>query len=585
MLDLRERLPFHTAPLYGILGVTFGLSLAYAVALRSQWRLPLQSLVQCALDLTLVSLLVHFTGGLDSVFPFMYILVIFAASNVLERGAGLTVGIVSGFLYAGLILAEWTRIIRPVEFAGGLAPLRSVGYAVYQVLSHTVAFLAVAILSSHLADRLRQAGQELERRGLDLRSLQTLHRAIVANISSGLMTLDLAGRVVSFNEAAERITGYAFADLRDRPWQETPFASCAPLAEFIADPGAPLANPLTEIASHGGMGASSRSGSPALPCDVPTAGQPAWWRSSRTSPSANGWRSNSGAGSSGGPRATGREYRPPGAEPVGGHQRRRGSASRGPGTGRTESGAPRNRPGGSASPQPDHRPVPRFRQARVSAVSPLRVRPLYKRHFACWTEAGSATPTRPGMSPKRCRTWTSWPMPTSSGKSPGIYVSTRSGDAARRALDGHRAPVALGICSAGTVAAAVGRRFVPDAAAPGTPQPADGPKRNGWRSPFRTPGVASPRNRCSASSTPSSQRDRREPGWAWPSPRRSWRAWADRWRRRAGWDPERRFAFGCGRRQSPWEPPAEGKPHAAHPPPTITGVRGTGWRPFLVGLG
>ena len=117
----------------------------------------------------------------------------------------------------------------------------------YQVLSHTVAFLAVAILSSHLADRLRQAGQELERRGLDLRNLQTLHRAIVANISSGLMTLDLAGRVVSFNEAAERITGYAFADLRDRPWQETPFASCAPLAEFIANPGAPLVNPLTEI--------------------------------------------------------------------------------------------------------------------------------------------------------------------------------------------------------------------------------------------------------------------------------------------------------------------------------------------------
>jgi len=247
ILDLRERLPFHTAPLYGILGVTFALSLVYAVALRSQWRLPLQGLVQCTLDLTLVSLLVHVTGGLDSVFPFMYILVIFAAANVLERGAGLAVGIVSGFLYAGLILAEWTRIIRPAEFAGGLAPLRSVGYAVYQVLSHTVAFLAVAILSSHLADRLRQAGQELERRGLDLRNLQTLHRAIVANISSGLMTLDLAGRVVSFNEAAERITGYAFADLRDRPWQETPFAGCAPLGEFIANPGAPLANPLTEI--------------------------------------------------------------------------------------------------------------------------------------------------------------------------------------------------------------------------------------------------------------------------------------------------------------------------------------------------
>ena len=238
VLDLHERLPFPTPPLYGLLAVTFALSLAYAVALRSQRWLTLQSVVQLALDLALVSLLVHFTGGLDSVFPFMYIFVIFAAANATERRGGLVVGILSGLLYATLVLAEWTQAIPPVEFAGGLAPLRSVGYAVYQVVIHTVAFLAVAILSSHLSYRLRQAGRELERRGLDLRNLQTLYRAIVSNISSGLMTLDLEGRVVSFNEAAERITGYTFASLRDRSWQESPFASCPPMEEFFANPAA-----------------------------------------------------------------------------------------------------------------------------------------------------------------------------------------------------------------------------------------------------------------------------------------------------------------------------------------------------------
>ena len=247
VLDLRERLPFHTGPLYGLLSLTFGLSLVYALALRSQWRLGVQGLVQIVLDLALVSLLVHFTGGLDSVFPFIYMFVIFAAASVLERRAGLVVGVLGGLLYAALILSEWTQVIRPVEFAGRLASLRSVGYAIYQVLIHAVAFIAVAILSGHLAYRLRQAGQELERRGLDLRNLQSLHRAIVANISSGLMTLDLAGRVVSFNEAAVRITAYEFAALRDRPWQETPFASCSPLSDFFAAPTTPLANPLTEL--------------------------------------------------------------------------------------------------------------------------------------------------------------------------------------------------------------------------------------------------------------------------------------------------------------------------------------------------
>ena len=254
VLDLHERLPFPTSPLYGLLAVTFALSLVYAVALRSQRWLPLQGFVQLALDLTLVSLLVHFTGGLDSVFPFMYIFVIFAAANATERRGGLIVGVLSGLLYATLVLAEWTHALRPVDFAGGLAPLRSMGYAVYQVVIHAVAFLAVAILSSHLSYRLRQTGQELERRGLDLRNLQTLHQAMVSNISSGLMTLDLEGRVVSFNEAAERITGYAFTSLRDRSWQEGPFAGCPPMAEFFANPAAALAHPVAEISLRRGDG-------------------------------------------------------------------------------------------------------------------------------------------------------------------------------------------------------------------------------------------------------------------------------------------------------------------------------------------
>ncbi|MGE5851219.1 MAG: ATP-binding protein [Candidatus Methylomirabilota bacterium] len=247
VLDLHERLPFHTSPLYLLLGLTFGLSLLYALALRSQQYLLHQGLIQLALDLGLVTSLVYFSGGLDSAFPFMYIFVVFAASNVLERRGILAVAALSGGLYGALVVAQWTRIIEPVEFAGGLAPLRPAGYAVYQVLVHTVAFLAVAILSSHLADRLRQAGRELEQRGVDLRNLQNLHQAIVANVPSGIMTLDLGGHVVTFNQAAERITGFRFEALRDQPWQVTPFRVCSGLGEFFAHPDPSLPPPPTEV--------------------------------------------------------------------------------------------------------------------------------------------------------------------------------------------------------------------------------------------------------------------------------------------------------------------------------------------------
>jgi two-component system sensor histidine kinase PilS (NtrC family) len=246
VLDLGDRLPFGTSPLYVLLACTFGLSLLYALGLRSQRFLVQQGLVQLTLDLTMVTMLVHYTGGPDSAFPFMFIFIIFAAANLLGMRGSVAVGILSSLVYATLVLTEWTRLIQPVTFAGGL-PLRPAGYAVYQVVIHAVAFLAVAILSSHLAERLRQAGRELEQRGIDLRNLQTLHEAIVATIPSGIMTFDLAGRLISFNDAAERITGYGLAALQDRPWHATPFAPCGSLGAFFANPAAPIDSQATEL--------------------------------------------------------------------------------------------------------------------------------------------------------------------------------------------------------------------------------------------------------------------------------------------------------------------------------------------------
>ena len=210
VLDLHDISPFHTRPLYGLLAITFGLSLATPWPCAANGWLMLQGFMQLALDLALVSLLgaLHRRASTPC----------FPSCTSSSSSPPPTSWSVRGSLIgrhpqqrSSTPCSSWRSgrgSIQPVEFAGGLAPMRSMGYAVYQVVIHAVAFLAVAILSSHLAYRLRQTGQELERRGLDLRNLQTLHQAIVANISSGLMTFDLDGRVVSFNEAAERITGY-----------------------------------------------------------------------------------------------------------------------------------------------------------------------------------------------------------------------------------------------------------------------------------------------------------------------------------------------------------------------------------------
>ncbi|MGH7395283.1 MAG: two-component system sensor histidine kinase NtrB, partial [Candidatus Methylomirabilales bacterium] len=111
-------------------------------------------------------------------------------------------------------------------------------YLVFQVFINIAGFFLVALLSSHLAERLRETARRLEERSFDLRTLESLHRDVVANVPSGLMTLDPAGRIVAFNRAAEAITGYAEAEVRDRPYGAAGFGEIPGVAAFV-ERGAP----------------------------------------------------------------------------------------------------------------------------------------------------------------------------------------------------------------------------------------------------------------------------------------------------------------------------------------------------------
>jgi two-component system sensor histidine kinase PilS (NtrC family) len=101
---------------------------------------------------------------------------------------------------------------------------------------NAIAFFLVALLSSHLAERLKETGRELEDRRIDLRNLQSLHRDIVANIPSGIMTLDLHGRIVSFNPAARKILGLRAEEMQGERWGDSFFRGITQLERFFSSP-------------------------------------------------------------------------------------------------------------------------------------------------------------------------------------------------------------------------------------------------------------------------------------------------------------------------------------------------------------
>src|SRR4029077_19483471 len=73
-------------------------------------------------------------------------------------------------------------------------------------------FMAVAGLSSYLAEGLRRTGAQLEEASTQLADLQAFNQHVIDSLRSGLATTDTRGRVLTFNHAAESITGLPAAE-------------------------------------------------------------------------------------------------------------------------------------------------------------------------------------------------------------------------------------------------------------------------------------------------------------------------------------------------------------------------------------
>ena len=82
---------------------------------------------------------------------------------------------------------------------------------------HVGAFFLTALLSGALAERLRHSEEAREKREIDYEELARLNQSMLTNINSGLMVINAAGRIRSFNSAASKITGYSLEEVYNRP--------------------------------------------------------------------------------------------------------------------------------------------------------------------------------------------------------------------------------------------------------------------------------------------------------------------------------------------------------------------------------
>ncbi|HWC78146.1 MAG TPA: ATP-binding protein [Blastocatellia bacterium] len=183
------------------------------VLLRTRLSVKPQAYFLLSIDLALVTWLVYNTGDVESPFLALYLVVIFAASGLFGRQgvAWLAAGGASLYATTGMLAMTGT-----LSRASGWLPYHEggLGWPKFLFALNLGAIFAVAVLSSHLAERVKRSESELATATRNLADYRLLNDRIIESMRSGLVTTDLRGNITTFNRAAEEITGYKAQDVR-----------------------------------------------------------------------------------------------------------------------------------------------------------------------------------------------------------------------------------------------------------------------------------------------------------------------------------------------------------------------------------
>ena len=149
--------------------------------------------LQALLDAILATVIVDITGGVESTFTPLYILVIAEGALLLPLPGGVLIGGLASSLYIADIFWFQAWFQSPAE--------------INSVLFQIALFTLVALASGFLGDRLRRAGIALGEVESELRQLRLDTGDILANVASGVLTVDGEGCLAYLNPAGERLLG------------------------------------------------------------------------------------------------------------------------------------------------------------------------------------------------------------------------------------------------------------------------------------------------------------------------------------------------------------------------------------------
>ena len=198
-----------------LLGIVYFFSALYFFLLDRVKNLVIFSIGQMIVDVFIETVLVMFTGSVESPFSFLYIISIISGALVLNRSAGIFIASLAFICYGSVVDLEfyqwgWFAYFNP--------PNMTEKEAFYSFFLYLVIFFTVAIVSGTLSEKLHDTRKALDDREKGLTAFRVFHENVVRSMGSGLLTSDLEGNILSFNASAQKITGFLSSEIIGNKW-------------------------------------------------------------------------------------------------------------------------------------------------------------------------------------------------------------------------------------------------------------------------------------------------------------------------------------------------------------------------------
>jgi len=172
---------------------------------------------QIACELVVVSQIVLYTGGMRSPSFYLYLTTIISAAVTYRLVGTLLVASAATMAYVMVIWIDaghGLSLFPPSEWLGTVRQLPDEDF--FTVFVRLCIFYLCAFIGGYLAERLSSNDAVLAHATEALKVAKLETGDILKHLNSGILTIDLAGRIVYFNRAAEEILGLSERRVRGR---------------------------------------------------------------------------------------------------------------------------------------------------------------------------------------------------------------------------------------------------------------------------------------------------------------------------------------------------------------------------------